>query len=49
MISAAVLFSHFLGITGEVKHISLLLLVYILSYLMVSTHTYYSFKELPPF
>ena len=49
MISAAVLFSHFLGITGEVKHISLLLLVYILSYLMVSTHTYYSFKELPTF
>lgn len=49
MISAAVLFSHFLGITGEVKHISLLLLVYILSYLMVSTHTYYSFKEMPPF
>jgi len=49
MVSAAVLFSHFLGVTGEVKHISLLLLVYILSYLMVSTHTYYSFKELPPF
>lgn len=49
MISAAVLFSHFLGVTGEVKHISLLLLVYILSYLMVSTHCYYSFKELPPF
>lgn len=49
MVSAAVLFSHFLGITGEVKHISLLLLVYVLSYLMVSTHTYYSFKEMPPF
>jgi CDP-diacylglycerol--serine O-phosphatidyltransferase len=49
MISAAVLFSRFLGVTGEVRHISLLLLVYILSYLMVSTHTYYSFKELPPF
>jgi len=49
MISAAVLFTNFLGVTGEVKHISLLLLVYLLSYLMVSTHTYYSFKELPPF
>jgi len=48
MISAAVLFSHFLGVTGEVRHISLLLLVYLLSYLMVSTHTYYSFKEIPP-
>ncbi len=45
MISASVLFCHFLGITGEVKHISLLLLVYLLSYLMVSTHTYCSFKE----
>ncbi len=49
MVSAAVLFTHFLGITGEVKHISLLLLVYLLSYLMVSTHAYYSFKELPDF
>lgn len=49
MISASVLFCYFLGIMGEVKHISLLLLVYILSYLMVSTHTYFSFKELPTF
>ncbi len=49
MISASVLFCYFLGIKGEVKHISLLLLVYILSYLMVSTHTYFSFKELPTF
>ncbi len=49
MISASVLFCHFLGIIGEVKHISLLLLVYILSYLMVSTHTYFSFKEMPTF
>jgi len=48
MISAAVLFTNFLGVGGEIKHISLLLLVYLLSYLMVSTHTYYSFKELPP-
>ncbi len=47
MISASVLFCHFLGIIGEVKHISLLLLVYLLSYLMVSTHMYYSFKEIP--
>jgi len=49
MISASVLFCHFLGIDGEVQHISLLLLVYILSYLMVSTHTYFSFKEMPTF
>ncbi len=49
MISASVLFLHFMGIDGEVQHISLLLLVYILSYLMVSTHTYFSFKEIPTF
>ena len=41
----SVLFSHYLGIVGEVKHISLLLLVYLLSYLMVSTHRYLSFKK----
>ena len=49
MISASVLFCYFIGITGEVQHISLLLLVYVLSYLMVSTHTYFSFKEMPTF
>ncbi|MEK6201461.1 MAG: CDP-diacylglycerol--serine O-phosphatidyltransferase [Desulfobulbaceae bacterium] len=45
MIVTSVLFSHYLGLTGEVKHISLLLLVYLLSYLMVSTHRYLSFKK----
>jgi CDP-diacylglycerol--serine O-phosphatidyltransferase len=45
MISSSVLFSHYLGIEGTVNHISLLFLVYILSYLMVSTHLYYSFKQ----
>lgn len=45
MIVTSVMFSHYLGITGEVKHISLLLLVYMLSYLMVSTHRYLSFKN----
>ncbi len=45
MISAAVLFSRYLGFTGTVNHISLLFLVYILSYLMVSTHLYFSFKQ----
>lgn len=48
MIVTSVLFSHYLGITGEVKHISLLLLVYLLSYLMVSTHKYLSFKNPKP-
>ncbi len=47
MVSASVLFFYFLGIEGEVQHVSLLFLVYILSYLMVSTHSYFSFKEMP--
>ncbi len=45
MIASSVIFCRFLGITGEVRHISLLLLVYLLSYLMVSTHHYFSFKQ----
>ncbi len=45
MIVTTVMFSRFLGATDEVKHISILLLVYILSYLMVSTHKYLSFKQ----
>lgn len=45
MISATVLFSRRLGFEGTVNHISLLFLVYILSYLMVSTHLYFSFKQ----
>lgn len=48
MVVTSVLFCHYLGITGEVKHISLLLLVYLLSYLMVSTHKYLSFKNPKP-
>lgn len=45
MISASVLFCNSLGIEGDSKHISLLLLVYGLSYLMVSNHTFCSFKK----
>ncbi len=48
MIVTSVMFCHYIGITGEVKHISLLLLVYLLSYLMVSTHKYLSFKKPSP-
>ena len=40
------MFSRFLGATDTVKHLSLLLLVYVLSYLMVSNHRYLSFKQL---
>ncbi|THB79815.1 MAG: CDP-diacylglycerol--serine O-phosphatidyltransferase [Desulfobulbaceae bacterium] len=45
MISSSVLFCGFLGIEGNVSHISLLILVYLLSYLMVSNHRYFSFKK----
>ncbi len=44
MISASVLFGRYLGIEDTVRHISLLIMVYLLSYLMVSTHSYFSFK-----
>jgi len=45
MISSSVLLFHSFGIEDSVKHISLLGLVYLLSYLMVSNHTYLSFKK----
>ena len=49
-IATMVMFCRFLGATETVKHISILLLVYLLSYLMVSTHRYLSFKKtkIPP-
>ena len=46
MVATTVMFSRFLGTTDTVKHLSLLLLVYVLSYLMVSNHRYLSFKQL---
>ena len=46
MIVTTVMFCRFLGATATVKHLSILLLVYILSYLMVSTHRYLSFKQI---
>jgi CDP-diacylglycerol--serine O-phosphatidyltransferase len=46
MVATTVMFSRFLGATDTVKHLSILLLVYILSYLMVSNHRYLSFKQL---
>lgn len=45
MIATTVMFGWFLGATGTVKHLSILILVYVLSYLMVSTHRYMSFKH----
>ncbi|MDD2463152.1 MAG: CDP-diacylglycerol--serine O-phosphatidyltransferase [Desulfobulbus sp.] len=47
MIATAVMFStHVFKTTDTVQHITLLPLVYLLSYLMVSTHRYLSFKHM---
>jgi CDP-diacylglycerol--serine O-phosphatidyltransferase len=45
MIATTVLFSRYLGAPETVKHISILILVYLLSYLMVSNVRYMSFKH----
>ena len=45
MIATTVLFSRYLGATETVKHVSIVLLVYLLSYLMVSNIRYVSFKH----
>ena len=45
MIATTVLFSRYLGATDTVKHVSILILVYLLSYLMVSNIRYVSFKH----
>jgi len=44
-IATMVMFFHYLGATDTVKHFSILLLVYLLSYLMISSHRYLSFKK----
>ncbi|WPD23047.1 MAG: CDP-diacylglycerol--serine O-phosphatidyltransferase [Candidatus Electrothrix aestuarii] len=44
-IATMVMFFHYLGATETVKHLSILLLVYLLSYLMISSHRYLSFKK----
>lgn len=47
LIATAVMFSSdVFNTTDTVKHISILLLVYLLSYLMISTHRYLSFKHM---
>ena len=44
-IATMVMFFRYLGTTDPVKHLSILFLVYLLSYLMISTHRYLSFKK----
>ncbi len=45
IVATAVLFSQHIGINGPVRHLGFLVLVYIVSFLMVSNVRYYSFKE----
>jgi CDP-diacylglycerol---serine O-phosphatidyltransferase len=45
-IATLVMFFRFLGAEDTVKHLSILLLVYLLSYLMISPHRYLSFKKI---
>jgi CDP-diacylglycerol--serine O-phosphatidyltransferase len=44
-VATTVMFFRFLGAQGTVKHLAILLLVYLLSYLMISSHRYLSFKK----
>ena len=45
MIATSVLFCLFLEIKGSLKDVAMLILVYVLSYLMVSSYRYLSFKH----
>ncbi len=45
MIVATVLLLHRLGETGTTKHVTILIMIYALSFLMVSTVKYYGFKD----
>ncbi len=46
VISSTVLLTHWLGLEQPVKHVAILVLVYSISYLMVSGIPYFSFKRL---
>jgi CDP-diacylglycerol--serine O-phosphatidyltransferase len=45
MVSSCVLLFFHLGGSGDIKKVSVLLLIYVLAYLMVSNHSYNSFKD----
>jgi CDP-diacylglycerol--serine O-phosphatidyltransferase len=49
MISATVLLLHRFGGTEPTKHVTILIMIYLLSFLMVSTIKYYSFKQVELF
>jgi CDP-diacylglycerol---serine O-phosphatidyltransferase len=45
MVAACVLLFYHLGGSGTIKKVSVVLLIYVLAYLMVSNHSYHSFKD----
>lgn len=45
MVASCVLLFYYLGGSGTIKKVSILLLIYVLAYLMVSNHSYNSFKD----
>lgn len=45
LVSSCVLIFFYLGGSGDIKKVSVLLLIYVLAYLMVSNHRYNSFKD----
>ncbi len=45
LVSSCVLIFYHLGGSGDIKKVSVLLLIYVLAYLMVSNHRYNSFKD----
>lgn len=45
MVAACVLLFYHLGYSGTIKKVSILLLIYLLAFLMVSNFRYYSFKD----
>ncbi|NDY41341.1 CDP-diacylglycerol--serine O-phosphatidyltransferase [Dissulfurirhabdus thermomarina] len=49
MVATTVLMAQYLGVQGPVRHYAVLALVYGLSFLMVSTVRFFSFKEVPWF
>jgi CDP-diacylglycerol--serine O-phosphatidyltransferase len=45
MVASCVLFFYYLGGSGTIRKVSVVLLIYVLAYLMVSNHSYNSFKD----
>ncbi len=48
-VASMILLFYYLGGSGDVRHIAVLLAIYVLAFLMVSTVKYNSFKDLEPF